>query len=470
MFQHLRSFLGTRSDWSISRPQILRYPSIGWLGPLAIIATALISYLPFIGATGDDGSVTLSLFAGAASIVLMAWSFVLALRIRLLEPFFGGLDRVYKSHRWAGVVSAVLMFLHPRINPEIEGGILGASKGTANTAEELAELGELMIYGLIGLSLLRMIPYRWWRWTHKLFGIPFAFASWHFFTAEKPYANGTAWGWYFSTIMVIGLAAWIGRVLVRDNADQGARYRVASHELVGDLLTVELAPERNGLDFKPGQFAFLRFDLPGLGEPHPFSIASSPSSEHLRFTIRCLGDWTRSLSAAELAGARVRVEGAYGAFKPLDSKIQRNVWIAGGVGIAPFLSALDSDEVVADLLFATRTAATDPLVTILREAERAGQINLHLFESSAGNRMSPESLEHLFGSQGLDNAHVALCGPDALVRSMATAARNLGASDVHTEDFDIRSGIGPERSTEINEIASQLSGQLTAQRGRSSAS
>ncbi len=467
MFQQLRSFLGTRSDWSISLPQLPRHPSVGWLGPLVIFLTAAVSYLPFIGATGDDGSVTLSLFAGAASIVLMAWSFVLALRVRLIEPLFGGLDRVYKSHRWAGVLSAVLMFLHPRINPEIEGGILGASKNTADAAEGLAETGELMIYGLIGLSLLRMIPYRWWRWTHKLFGIPFGFASWHFYTAEKPYANGSGWGWYFSTIMVAGLVAWVARVFVRDNVGRGARYRVVSHELSGDLLTIELAPEKTGMDFSAGQFAFLRFDLPGLGEPHPFSIASSPSSKNLQFTIRCLGDWTKALSTAELMNARVQVEGPYGAFKPSGKLPQRNVWIAGGVGIAPFLSALGGTEATPDVLFATRTADTDPLVARLRQAEQEGQINLHLFESSAGNRMSPDALEQLFGPDGLIGAHVALCGPDALVRSMANAARRLGASEVHTEDFDIRSGIGPERSVEINELAGQLA--ESARRSRSAA-
>lgn len=465
MLQQFLSFLGTRSDWSIARPQLPRHPSVGWLGPLAIIITSAGSYLPFIGATGDDGSVTLSLFAGAASIVLMAWSFVLALRLRVIEPLFGGLDRVYKSHRWAGVVSAVLMFLHPRINPEIEGGILGASKGTADTAEGLAETGELMIYGLIALSLLRMIPYRWWRWTHKLFGIPFGFASWHFFTAEKPYANGSGWGWYFSSIMVAGLLAWVARVFVRDNVGRGARYRVAAHELSGDLLTVELVPEHKGMDFAPGQFAFVRFDLPGLGEPHPFSIASPPSSDRLRFTIRRLGDWTTALSTADLDDARVRVEGPYGAFKPIDVEAHRNVWIAGGVGIAPFLSALGTTDAVPDVLFATRKASTDPLVDLLRRSEQRGEINLHLFESSAGNRMSAESLETLFGSNGLVGAHVALCGPDALVRSMASAARQLGASHVHTEDFDIRSGVGPERSTEINELAGQLA--ESARRSRS---
>ena len=80
-----------------------------------------------------------------------------------------------------------------------------------------------MLYILVGISLIRWFPYRIWRLTHKLPGIPFAFASLHFFTAEKPYANGSAWGWWFGAFMVAGLAAYVARVLIRDVAVPGGR-------------------------------------------------------------------------------------------------------------------------------------------------------------------------------------------------------------------------------------------------------
>ena len=135
-----------------------------------------IAWPAFAGAKGEDGNVAFGLFVGAASITLMAWSFVLAVRPRILEPIFGGLDSMYRVHRWAGTLAVLAMFLHTRAEPEVVGGVRGASRSLADTAEELAGTGEIMLYALVAVSLLRWFPYRWWRWTHKLLGNPFAFA------------------------------------------------------------------------------------------------------------------------------------------------------------------------------------------------------------------------------------------------------------------------------------------------------
>jgi len=189
----IRDVLGRPSDWHLRRPRLVPpTPGVHWIGLLLMIASIAVSWLAFDGAVGEDGSVAFGLFIGAASIVLMAWSFILAVRIRLLEPLFGGLDSMYRVHRWAGTLAVIAMYLHTQNEPDIENGIRGASKSVANTAEGLAGTGQTMLYVLVGLSLLRWMPYRWWRWTHKLLGIPFVFASWHFFTAEKPYENSSA--------------------------------------------------------------------------------------------------------------------------------------------------------------------------------------------------------------------------------------------------------------------------------------
>ena len=321
-----RFVLGTRDDWHLSPPWI-RAPrlSLHWLGPLAVFLSTIVSWFAFSGTSGLSFDSTFSMWVGAVSIVLMAWSFILALRLRFLERFWGGLDSMYRGHRWAGALAVVFMFLHTQIEPETRGAavIAGASKDLADTAEGLAEQGELMLYGLIGLSLVRLIPYRWWRWTHKLFGIPFAFASCHFFTADKPYANGSTWGWYFGSFMVVGLAAFLARVGVRDTVARGAEYTVIAAEHVGNLTQIELAPRGQRLSHQPGQFAFLRFGADGMGEPHPFSIASGPSRPNLEFAIRHLGDWSDRLPDTDLIGTRVLVEGPYGAFEPISAKIRR---------------------------------------------------------------------------------------------------------------------------------------------------
>lgn len=430
------------------------------MGPVAVIASVIASWFAFAGATGEDGNVAFGLFIGAASILLMAWSFVLAIRLRFLERFFGGLDSMYRVHRWAGTLAVVAMFLHTSVEPEIDGGIRGASRSLADTAEDLAGTGEIMLYVLVLLSLLRWFPYRWWRWTHKLLGVPFAFACFHFFTAEKTYANGSPWGWYFGGFMLAGLAAYVIRVIGKDVVAPGTSYHVTRADVHGSTLDLELAPDADPISHHAGQFAVLKVQKPGLREPHIFTIASEPTSSTLRFFIRDLGDWTERMQHTDLLGAKVLVEGPYGQFEPVVHDASANVWVAGGVGITPFLSAAGTLPTHSDerptLHYLVRSRHDAMALDVLEQHERDGKINLIVHASADGNRFRPDSLAEHHGQAGLSGAHVAVCGPASLVTLVETEARRLGADSVEREDFDIRQGFGPDLSRELDHLTRRL--------------
>jgi predicted ferric reductase len=451
-----RFIFGTRRDWHLQRPRWPRLqPGLHWIGPLSIVGTVIVSWFAFEGAQGEDGGVALGLWLGSASILLMAWSFVLAVRLSRLEPFFGGLDRMYRVHRWSGALAVGFMYLHTSVVDEVVGGIQGVSESTADSAESLAGFGQQMLYVLVGLSLVRLMPYRYWRWTHKLIGIPFAFASWHFFTAEKTYDNGSFWGIWFAVFMLVGLSAYLLRVFVRDGSSRGYEYRVVSHEHRGSISSLEIEPVGEPLDYRLGQFVFLKIDEPGMREPHAFTIASGPDHRNLHFFIRHLGDWTAKLAHLDLDGTTVRVEGPYGRFDPFGQPGQPTVWIAGGVGITPFLAALDCEEanaVVPDIFYATRSTEDNEIVDVLRASDRAGRSRLRLFSSEMGERLTDGELEDTFGPDGLLGTHVALCGPSRLVRDMGATCQRLGAVKPEEEDFDLRQGFGPDRSREVEQL------------------
>ena len=453
-----RRLLGRPIDWHIRRPRLrIARPRLAWLGPLVVVASVLVGWPAFSGAQGEDGNVAFGLFIGAASIVLMAWSFVLAIRLRFLERFFGGLDSMYRVHRWAGSLAVLAMFLHTSAEPEIEGGIRGASRAMAEQAEGLAGIGETLLYILVGLSLLRWFPYRIWRWTHKLLGIPFIFACFHFFTAEKTYANGSAWGWYFGSIMAAGIAAWVWRTGIISALLPGHRYRVATATVRGATLDLELEPEGRPMPHEAGQFAVVKIQEPGLREPHIFTIASPPNADRLRFYIRDLGDWSARIQEHDLLGARVIVEGPYGRFQPYGHADGATVWVAGGVGITPFLSAIEGLAPGADhvdrptLVYCVPSRDDATAIDALERAAADGRIRLEMFASAEGRRFTPERFLAAVGAD-LPGAHVAVCGPAGLVADVAEVAREAGASEVETEDFDIRSGFGPDMSREIDRM------------------
>ncbi len=460
-----QTMLGRPADWQLRRPHIGRpSPGLHWLGPLTVLGTILLSWPAFAGAIGEHGeSVQFGLFIGAVSIVLMAWSFLLALRVRHLERFFGGLDSMYRVHRWAGTLAVVAMFLHTQIEPEIENGVRGASRSVADAAEDLAGTGELMLYILVLMSIVRWMPYRFWRLSHKLLGIPFVFASWHFFTSEKPYANGSGWGWYFGTAMVVGIVAFVLRVLIRDPLLRGSKHRVASAEVLGDTVELVLEPMSAALGHRSGQFAVLKLQRRGMTEPHIFTIASGPSEGVLRFFIKDLGDWTSKLVGAgsDLVGSEVIVEGPYGRFRPLPHAPATTVWVAGGVGITPFLAATAELEPRPEgqrpvLYYAVRDEYQTMAIETLKAAADRGVIDLEMCSSSEGRRFGASLLVDRFGPDGLHGAHMAVCGPAGLVAAVRQIGASVGAAEVEHEDFDIRQGFGPDLSRPIAELVTEL--------------
>lgn len=461
-----RRLLGRPSDWHLRRPSFrIGRPRLSWLGPIAVVISTLVGWYAFQGAQGEEGgSVAFGLFIGAASIVLMAWSFVLAIRVRFLERFFGGLDSMYRVHRWAGSLAVVAMFWHTSAEPEVEGGIKGASESLAEQAEGLASTGEMMLYILVGLSLLRWFPYRIWRWTHKLLGIPFAFACWHFYTAEKTYANGSPWGWYFGAIMLAGIVAWVWRTGVISMLLPGHRYRVTSADVDGSTMNLELEPDGRPMKHKAGQFAVVKIQKKGLTEPHVFTIASPPDADRLRFYIRDLGDWSGKIMDHDLVGERVIVEGPYGRFDPYGHGDGSLIWVAGGVGITPFLSAIEALPAAVDivdrptLVYCVPTEDDATAIEALRAAEADGRIRLEVFASREGRRFSPDGFRAVVGDR-LQGAHVAACGPAGLVADVADVAWAGGAAEVETEDFDIRSGFGPDMSREVDQLITDRLGR-----------
>jgi len=446
---------GSRNDWRLHRPQRPAKPQVGlaWVGPVTLIAATAIGWFAFVDAVGEEGDVAFSLFIGSVSILLMAWSNILSTRWRALEPFFGGLDKVYRWHRWFGALSVAAMWLHIQYVDDVE-GIPGASEDIADAAEELAGLGETVLYVLIIASLIRWVPYRWWRQSHKLLIFPFATASWHFHTATKPYANDSLWGRWFQVIMVAGIIAWAYRVVWRDGVRRGRRYRVASVDSAGSAVTIDLVASGRPLKWRAGQFVFVRVGSGALAEPHPFTVASVHVDGYIRLVVKSLGDWSEQLGSRVAVGDNVFVEGPYGRLHLFPKRATEVVWIAGGVGVTPFLagSRVRQEGIVPHLFYAVRSRDDAPGLEELNAAAEAGRIIFHLHVSSEGTRLTDADLIATFGEDGLRDSHVVMCGPNALVRAMTQAVRELGAQHVHVEEFDMRTGIGPDLSREVDEL------------------
>lgn len=437
---------------------------------MALVGASAFGWVAFRDTAGEESTAGLALFVGSVSITMMAWSNVLATRWRSLEPWFGGLDRMYRAHRWFAALAVVTMWLHVQTVDDVK-GIPGASRSVAETAEDLAGTAETMLYVLVAVSVVRWVPYRWWRLTHKALVVPYALACWHFYTATKPYGNGSPWGRWFSAVMLLGLVAWVYRVVWRDGIRRGVAYQVSGLDVDGSTATLELEPAgRRRITHRPGQFVFVKAQVRGMSEPHAFTVASAPDEAVLRFHIRDLGDWSRRLADRLGVGDRVLVEGPYGRLELLPRRRCPSggpvVWIAGGVGITPFVAVAETLDPTVDpvphLFYAVRSRVDAPALDRIEAAAAEGRIHLHLHESSTHGRLGGSDLAAVFGPDGLRGAHVVMCGPTDMVRDLTSAVRSLGARHVHVEGFDIRTGIAPDLSRTIDQASRRRSSSTPA--------
>jgi ferredoxin-NADP reductase len=96
--------------------------------------------------------------------------------------------------------------------------------------------------------------------------------------------------------------------------------------------------------FKPGQYVYLTIPDPEDGVAsritHAFSIASSPLSQDLLVTTRMRNTrFKRTLAVLPIDSA-ARILGPMGSFHLHGNTARPAVFLAGGIGVAPFLSIL----------------------------------------------------------------------------------------------------------------------------------
>jgi len=96
----------------------------------------------------------------------------------------------------------------------------------------------------------------------------------------------------------------------------------------------------SGLDFLPGQY--VNVEIPGTSLTRSYSFSSPPGSIQVAFVVRNVPDGRMSQFLAEEAqlGQKMTFSGPYGSFFLRDVK-RPVLLLAGGTGIAPFLSMLD---------------------------------------------------------------------------------------------------------------------------------
>ena len=403
-------------------------------------------------------------YAGTSAFAL---NLVLGARLRPVEALLGGLERMYRTHRVLGQAAFALLLGHVVF--------ILAGRATISTDTALALLlpgaGWTVFAGVLAfgamtlaivLTLFVRLGHEVFVYVQRTFGFVFLAATYHVFTTPGAKEGSQALNLYLAALATLGIAAFVYRSLLGNVLVRRRKYRVVTVNRLDEFVTeIVMEPSGKPLAFSPGQFLFVNFRSLALREQfhplelsvrrrvfsirageianqfHPFSITSDPNERTLRMTVKAVGDYTRALRRLE-TGAVAVVEGPYGSFSPNVGN-PRQIWMAGGIGVTPFLSmarSLDGQEQSIDFYYCVEHAPEAHFLEELRAIERdRDDFRVTLVARDAdgfltGARVAEEHAD-------LPAADVLICGPPAMIDSLRDQLHAVGVPDerIHAEEF-----------------------------------
>lgn len=383
---------------------------------------------------------------GSNNIVLMAVSLFLSTRPKWAEKYFGGLDKMYITHRHTGTAAFLLILAHVLTVPiTTTGWALG---------NYLAVIAFTGIVTIVLVTLAPRIPflnrlnggdYEDWKKLKRYIGIFFILGFIHSLTLPNALDARTAITWTM-LFFIIGTVSYLYTEVFGGLFKQFLPYKVQAVKHPNNSTTeVTLSAKKQAIKkHRAGQFLFVRF--PGdkdLNESHPFTISSAPSEDTLRLTIKASGDFTRELFAQLKDNADAIVEGPYGMFN-YKTGGTKQIWIAGGIGLTPFLSFLrDMNGNLAHDVDLYYTVRHPEEAIFLDEIEGIDKKNSRLkvhrrFTAKEGSLTIEKIVENAGGN--VSGHHVYMCGPLPMVQAFEKKFLDLKVprENIHFEEFNFR--------------------------------
>ena len=388
---------------------------------------------------------SLAVAVGLAAYAAFATNVVLGARLRTVERLFGGLDQVYRLHRRLGASVAVGLVGHAALMAASRGTDgLDAAVGLFLPSAGSAVFTGVVVLAVVGtavlLSFYAPLRHRAFVNVQRVAGAAFLASGLHVFRVPAASVASRSLRAYLLVLAVGAGAAYLYRSVLGRFLVQKYPYRLVEvnriHPRVVELVA---APEGPRLRFVPGQFAFVSLDRPFVDHgPHPFSITSGRGEPNLRFLVKGIGDHTTALLDAQ-PGVEARVEGPYGSLSHEWMPGRRQIWIAGGIGITPFLSmarSLDQERYEVDLYYATAHAGEAYFIEELAAiAARGGSLRVIPVTEDEVGFITADYVAEISG--GLDDRDILICGPPAMLDNLTRQflARGVPEERVHAEDF-----------------------------------
>ncbi|NOH96671.1 ferredoxin reductase family protein [Vibrio sp. 99-70-13A1] len=420
--------------------------------PLIIIGSLLSVGVWFLLPVDLELARKIPAFFATISMISMALAMVISCRPKWIEPLVGGMDKAYIWHKWLGIFGLLGASFHWMLVPGPAGNALDPQ-----FAEMGEEIGQWAMYGLLllgGVSMVKQIPYRIWFYTHKLMGPIFLISIYHTFFSDVPFELFSLTGAALVVVSLIGSVSWVYKTFMKPK--QYCAYQVTDVNPMDDAVEVVMKAEGEGIQYHAGQFAYLDFGFDRVEHFHPFTITSAPeisstsnvasakskgTGQELSFVIRGLGRHTKELQSRLNVGLNVTVDGGYGRLHAKKKANKPQVWIAGGIGITPFLAWIRSwkeNDQPVHLFYVGRGSLYSLMLEKVGQLIGSKRIILHK-QSAESERLTAEIM---CSKLDLDIKQYQwfACGPTPMLMSLKSqlVEKGMKTNQWHNENFSMR--------------------------------
>jgi len=397
----------------------------------------------------DINSFTTSIgqITGLLGIMLFSLNLILSNRLVFFDTFFSGIHRFYNMHKWLGTLSFSLLLFHPLflVVKYISISLQSAAMFFLPSADFAVTTGIIALLGMIILLCVTFylkIKYHIWKFSHKFMVIVFIFVILHTILISSDILRDLFLRYYITFFAILGLISGVYKSFFRFIFNYDFKYKIVGLKRPNDtVVEIELEPIGKVMQFNPGQFIFIKFIKGGVGsESHPFSICSSSSNNNLSIMVKALGDFTGNLKDLNI-GSIAKIEGPYGKFFKNRNSFKKEIWIAGGVGITPFLSlirSINSENCSGiDLYYCLKNNSE---TFLFEELESISNVNnkfrLVPWCSDDKGFINSDIISKLSGD--LIGKDIYLCGPPAFMKILVEQFIKIGvdSNNIHFEEFN----------------------------------
>lgn len=431
--------------------------NVGWI--LVIVIAAVPMALWALGQPLKfrfvNPSITLTSLGQLSALVgtaMYAITLFLSTRMRFMDRWFFGINKVYKIHHNLGIFAFLLLLLHPLLLAVAYGLISWRSAAELliprnDWPRTVGIIALVPMMGLMIITLYGKLRYQVLKFFHQFLGLAFLIASYHILLMPSDIARIKPLRYYMVALVILGIFSYLYKTFFGRLTAKRYEFTVTAVRPQGAMFEIEMQPRRERLEYLPGQFIFISFHNRELSpEVHPFSISSAPTrrSGKVNVFVKPIGEYTKKLAELK-AGTPATIEGPFGSFVFFRGEHREQVWIAGGSGIGPFIGMARS------LLWESEHHGYS--INLFYSVKQRNQLSgieelLEIASIVRGFKVIPVVTDEegfitakkiAEKSKGLKDKEIFICAPPPMMKSLTEQLNSLGvpAFNIHTEEFQL---------------------------------